>query len=71
MLLLAAHDEVIRHLTEPHGLLIFGPGEELDLTERLGRSKPPAERTIDVETTDKLANAQIVAKVKDHFGIDR
>ena len=66
------YDEVVRHLTEPDGLLIFGPGEaKLELTERLGRSKASAERTIDVETTDKLTDAQIVAKVKDHFGIDR
>jgi hypothetical protein len=66
------YDEVISQLTEPDGLLIFGPGEaKLELKERLGRSKAHSERTVDIETTDKLTDPQIVAKVKDHFGIDR
>jgi hypothetical protein len=66
------YDEVIRQLMEPDRLLIFGPGEaKLELKERLSRSKAHAERTIDIETTDKLTDPQIVAKVKAHFGIDR
>lgn len=66
------YDEVISQLTEPDGLLIFGPGEaKLELKERLGRSKAHSERTVDIETTDKLTDPQIVAKVKAYFGIDR
>ena len=66
------YDEVIRHLTAPDRLLILGPGEaKLELKERLGRAKAYAERTIDIETTDKMTDPQIVAKVKAHFGIDR
>jgi hypothetical protein len=30
-----------------------------------------SERTVDIETTGKLTNPQIVAKVKEHFRIDR
>lgn len=66
------YDEVIRQLTDPDELLIFGPGEaKLELKERLRRSKAHSERTIGIETTDKLTDPQIVAKVKEHFGIAR
>ncbi len=66
------YDEVISQVSEPDGLLIFGPGEaKLELKERLGRSKAHSARIVDIETTDKLTDPQIVAKVKDHFGIDR
>jgi hypothetical protein len=64
------YDEVIRHLTDTYELLIFGPGEaKLELKARLSRSNAHSERTIDIETTDKLTDPQIVAKVKEHFGI--
>lgn len=66
------YDEVISRLGQPDGLLIFGPGEaKLELKERFSRSKAPSERRIDIETADKLTDPQIVAKVKEHFGIER
>lgn len=66
------YDEVIRRLGQPDGLLILGPGEaKLELEERLSRSKAPSKRTIDIETADKLTDPQIVAKVKEHFKIER
>ena len=53
-------------------VLIFGPGEaKLQLKERLSHSKALAERIVGIETTDKLTDPQIVAKVKEHYGIDR
>jgi hypothetical protein len=65
------YDEVIRRLGQPEALLIFGPGEaKLQLKERLSRSKGLSERlVVGIETTDKLTDPQIVAKVKEHFGI--
>jgi hypothetical protein len=52
--------------------MIFGPGEaKLQLRERLSRSKSLSEHVDEIETTDKLTDAQIVAKVKDHFGMRR
>ena len=64
------YDRVISRLGQPEALLIFGPGEaKLELKERLSRSKALAERTIEIETTDKLTDQQIVAKVKEHFRI--
>jgi hypothetical protein len=66
------YDEVIKQLGQPEALLIFGPGEaKLQLQERLSRSKALSERPVDIETTDKLTDPQIVAKVKEHYGIDR
>jgi hypothetical protein len=43
----------------------------LELKERLSRSKALAECTVEVETADKLTEPQIVAKLKEHFRIDR
>ena len=66
------YDEVISQLGQPEALLIFGPGEaKLQFKERLGRSKALSERVVGIETTDKLTDPQIVAKVKEHYGIAR
>ena len=66
------YDEVISQLGQPGALLIFGPGEaKRQLKERLGRSKVLPEPIVEVETADKLTDPQIVAKVKEHYGIDR
>ena len=39
--------------------------------DRLGRSKALSDRIVGIETTDKLTDPQIIAKVKEHYGIDR
>jgi hypothetical protein len=66
------YDQVIGELGQPEALLIFGPGEaKLQLKERLSRSKALSESIVGVETSDKLTDPQIVAKVKEHYGIDR
>jgi hypothetical protein len=66
------YDEVISQLGQPAALLIFGPGEaKRELKERLGRSKTFSDRRIDIETADKLTDPQIVAKVKEHFRLER
>lgn len=66
------YDEVISHLDHPEALLILGPGEaKLQLKERLSHSKAVSNRTVEIETTDKLTDPQIVAMVKEHYGIDR
>jgi hypothetical protein len=66
------YDDVIRQLGEPDALLLFGPGEaKLQLKDRLGRSSALSECIVAVETTDKLTDPQIVAKVKEHYGIAR
>lgn len=66
------YDEVIAQLGQPEALLIFGPGEaKLQLKERLSSSTALSDRIVGIETTDKLTDPQIVAKVKEHYGIDR
>jgi hypothetical protein len=66
------YDEVISLLGQPDALLILGPGEaKLQLKARLSRSKALSECMVEIETTDKLTDPQIVAKVKEHYEIDR
>lgn len=63
------YDAVIGQIGVPEALLIFGPGEaKLELKARLSRVKALSACTVDIETTDKLTEPQIVAKVKEHFG---
>jgi hypothetical protein len=65
------YDDVISQLGQPEALLIFGPGEaKLQLKERLSHSKSRSDRVVGIETTDKLTDPQIVAKVKEHYRID-
>jgi len=65
------YDDVIGQLGKPDALLLLEPGEaKLQLKERLG-SKVSSESIVAVESTDKLTDPQIVAKVKEHFGIGR
>ena len=66
------YDEVISQLGEPDGILILGPGEaKIELKQRLNRSNVRADRVIGVEAADKLTDPQLVARVKEYFGIDR
>ena len=66
------YDEVISQLDQPEALFIFGPGEaKLQLKERLSRFTALSGQIVEMDTTDKLTDPQIVAKVKKHYGIDR
>ncbi len=66
------YDQVIGQLGTPDALLLFGPGEaKLQLKERLGRSAVASDRVVAVESTDRLTDPQIVAKVKAHYGLAR
>lgn len=64
------YDEIISQLGRPEALLIMGPGEaKHQFEERLGHSKTFSQSAVTVESADKLTDPQIVAKVKEHFGI--
>jgi hypothetical protein len=44
------YDDVIRQLSEPEGLLVFGPGEaKRELKARLSRDTPPPQCAVDLE----------------------
>lgn len=66
------YDDVIGQLGQPETLLIFGPGEaKLQLKARLARSKVLSLCPVEIETTDKLTDPQILAKVRDYFNTVR
>ena len=66
------YDEVVSQVGETDALLLFGPGEaKLELKNRLGRSPVLSDQIVAVESTDKLTDRQIVARVKEHYGISR
>lgn len=61
-------DEVIAAMGHPDTLLIFGPGEaKQQLAERVGQLTARPRPVVELDTTDKLTDAQIVAKVEAHF----
>ena len=66
------YDDVIGQIGQHDALMLFGPGEaKRKLNDRLRRSKASSGRIVAIESTDKLTDPQIVAKVKEHYGIDR
>jgi stalled ribosome rescue protein Dom34 len=60
------YDEVISSLWNSGAILIMGPGEAKgELKKRLEIDNPNG-RIVDVETTDKMTDCQIVAKAREH-----
>ena len=61
------YDEVIAAVRGADTIQIFGPGEAKgELKKRIEREKLKA-HTLVVETTDKMTDRQIAAKVREHF----
>ena len=61
------YDEVIAAIRNSESILIFGPGEAKgELKSRLERDKL-GDRIVAVETTDKMTDRQIAAKVREYF----
>ena len=62
------YKEVLQALPEARSMLIMGPGEAKEefrkYFQKKGHNPMPA---ITIETTDKMTEAQIIAKVKQHF----
>lgn len=64
------YDEVIAAVHGADTIQIFGPGEAKgELKKRIERDGLKA-HTLVVETTDKLTDRQIAAKVREHFLIE-
>jgi hypothetical protein len=58
------YDEVISCIHDAESILIFGPGETKGkLLKHMGKTKS----NIIIETTDKMTDRQIVAKVQKYF----
>ena len=60
--------EIIRHVEDAEKILIFGPGRaKLELEKEFLKFRRFASRVLPVETTDKMTEGQITAKVKAFF----
>lgn len=61
------YDKVVACVREADAILIFGPGEAKgELQQRLEHEQL-SKRIVGVETTDKMTDRQIAAKVRHHF----
>jgi hypothetical protein len=61
------YDEITALIKDATAVLIIGPGEaKVEFKKRLEIEKQIG-RVIDIETTDKMTDPQIAAKVRDHF----
>ena len=61
------YDEVISSIRDAQSILLFGPGEAKgELKKRLA-TKGLGDRVVGMETTDKMTDRQVVAKVRQHF----
>jgi hypothetical protein len=60
-------DEIISYIHDAESILIFGPGEAKgELLKRINKNKISGQIK-EVETTDKMTDSQIAAKVKEHL----
>jgi stalled ribosome rescue protein Dom34 len=61
------YDEVIACVCDADSILILGPGEaKVELQKQL-EGQALGERIVGIETTDKMTDGQIAAKVRQHF----
>lgn len=66
------YDDVVKEIGQSGSIFIFGPGEaKTELKTRLGLTHGLVERVAAIEAADSLTDAQIVAKVKEHYGLKR
>ena len=61
------YDDIIGYIQDADSILIFGPGEaKCELAERM-KSKNLSQRIVSIETTDRLTDPQIAAKIRLYF----
>lgn len=61
------YDQVVETIRESRAILVFGPGEaKVEFKKRLDHARL-GERVVAVETTDKMTEHQIAAKVRAYF----
>ncbi|MCX6150343.1 MAG: hypothetical protein NTX22_07480 [Ignavibacteriales bacterium] len=61
------YDEVISFVRDAESVLIVGPGEaKVEFKKRL-ENEPQIGRVVNLETTDKMTEPQIAAKVREYF----
>ena len=61
------YEEVVSRIRDAESILIFGPGEAKgELKARLEKDKLGG-RVVGIETSDKMTDPQIVAKVRGHY----
>ena len=63
----AYYDRVIALVEQAPSLLIFGPGEAKGEFRKRLENEHPSDRRVRVETADKMTDAQVAAKVDQHF----
>lgn len=63
----AYYDEVIAHIRGAEEILIIGPGEAKGQFLKRLKSKKRRGRIVELETSDKMTDRQIAAKVSEHF----
>lgn len=62
--------EIMSHLSEAGSILIFGPGEAKGELKKQFETQKSETRSIALETTDNMTEAQVAARVRRHFHRD-
>jgi hypothetical protein len=65
------YDRVIQALVHAEGIVILGPGEAKGELDKRITDKEMRQRVQLVETSDKLTNPQLVAKLSEHFHLSK
>jgi stalled ribosome rescue protein Dom34 len=64
------YDEVIASINDAEAMLIVGPGEAKGEFMKRLKSKKLRGRVVELETTDKLTDRQLAAKLDEHFAMN-
>ncbi|MDX1929507.1 MAG: hypothetical protein SFV81_23470 [Pirellulaceae bacterium] len=65
------YDRVVQALLHAEGIVILGPGEAKGELDKRITNKEMRQRVLLVETSDKLTNPQLVAKLSDCFHLSK
>ena len=60
-------DAIVEYIRDADSIQIFGPGEAKGELVKHLKSKNLEKRIVSIETTDKLTDPQIAAKVRQHY----
>ena len=65
------YDSILRYVAKAETLFIFGPGEAKKEFQKHIASSGDRKHVVEIESSDKVTNPQLIAKVREHFHLSR
>lgn len=65
------YDSILRYVASAEALFIFGPGEAKKEFQKHIASSGDRKHIVEIESSDKVTNPQLIAKIREHFRLSR